>query len=106
MPGLHPPSSYSTYRPKYDDYQEDEDYPLPPSAPYSRASSVLPPDAPSFYFANTTDSTYFVAEGDSMARHIEIQPSSEQIEELKNLYIINSHPSAEEREILAERIGM
>lgn len=102
MPTQFPPSSYPSYRTKYDDYQDD-DYPPPPSAPYSRASSVLPSDIPSFYYPNTTDPTYFMPEGDSITHY---QPSPAQIEELKSLYMINPHPSAEERQVLAERIGM
>lgn len=41
-----------------------------------------------------------------MTRHPQLEPSIEQIEDLKRFYIINPHPSAEERQVLAERIGM
>ncbi|KAF5352698.1 hypothetical protein D9756_005852 [Leucocoprinus leucothites] len=104
MPGQYPPVSYPPHRSEYDDYP-DEEYPPPPSAPYSRASSVMPPDLPPFYYTNNVDSSYYMSESDA-ARRIRLRPSSDQIEELKRLYNINPHPTAEERQALAERIGM
>jgi hypothetical protein len=104
MPPQHPPPSYASHRPEFDGYP-DEEYPPPPSAPYSRASSVLPSDLPPFYYTNNFDSSYYMAEGDA-ARRMRLPPSPDQTEELKRLYIINPHPTAEERQALAERIGM
>lgn len=105
MPSHYPPSSYPSHRPEYDDYH-DEDYPPPSSAPYSRASSVLPTEPPSFYYTNNMESAYLTAETDSASRRMRMRPSPEQHEELRRLYNINPHPSAEERQALADRIGM
>ncbi|TFK26803.1 hypothetical protein FA15DRAFT_654141 [Coprinopsis marcescibilis] len=42
----------------------------------------------------------------NMPKKMRMRPSSEQTEHLKRLYNINPHPSAEERQALADRIGM
>jgi hypothetical protein len=90
---------------EYDDFP-DEDYPPPTSATYSRASSVLPPELSPYYHPNHTDSpSYYVIEGDTDL-HMRLRPSPDQIEELRKLYTISSRPTAEERQALAERIGM
>ncbi|KAF9451394.1 homeobox-domain-containing protein, partial [Macrolepiota fuliginosa MF-IS2] len=104
MPGHFTPSPFAPHRPDYDDYP-DEDYPPPPSAPYSRASSVLPSEPPSFYYTNNTEPAYFMTEGDS-ARRMRMRPSSDQTEELKRLYLLSPHPSAEDRQAIADRLGM
>ncbi|KAF7784183.1 transcriptional regulator family: Homeodomain [Agaricus bisporus var. burnettii] len=102
MPPQYSPVSYPPRRLDYDDYVDD-DYP-PPSDSYSRASSVLPPDTSPFYL-NNAELSYYMTDSDA-ARRMRLRPSPDQIEELRKLYAINPHPSAEERQVIAERIGM
>lgn len=102
MPPQYSPVSYPPRRLDYDDYADD-DYP-PPSDSYSRASSVLPPDTSPFY-TNSAELSYYMTDSDA-ARRMRLRPSPDQIEELRKLYAINPHPSAEERQVIAERIGM
>jgi hypothetical protein len=46
-----------------------------------------------------------MADSDAAYR-MRMRPSQDQTDELKNLYAVNPHPSAEERQAIAERIGM
>ena len=41
-----------------------------------------------------------------MNRKMRIRPTAEQTEELKRLYNLNPNPTSEERQALADRIGM
>jgi hypothetical protein len=41
-----------------------------------------------------------------MSRKMRMRPTAEQTEELKKLYHLTPHPTSEERQALAERIGM
>jgi Homeodomain len=41
-----------------------------------------------------------------MPRRMRVRPTAEQTDELKKLYHINPHPTTDQRQLLAERIGM
>lgn len=41
-----------------------------------------------------------------MPRRMRMRPSPEQTEELRRVYNVNPHPTTDERQALAERIGM
>jgi hypothetical protein len=60
---------------------------------------------PTFYNAGHPDTISF-EEQDSMNRRSRIRPSPEQVEQLKNLFNITPLPSTEEKQALADRIGM
>jgi hypothetical protein len=105
MPSQYSPAPYPPRSLDYDDYADDDYPPPPPSDSYSRASSVLPPDISPFYYPNNAESPYYMTDSDA-ARRMRLRPSQDQTEELKKLYTINPHPGAEERQAVAERIGM
>jgi hypothetical protein len=63
------------------------------------------------FFAANPDLSYFGSSRDSpdptnMSRKMRMRPTAEQTEELKKLYNITPHPTSEDRQALAERIGM
>ncbi|KAG6879443.1 hypothetical protein C0992_002574 [Termitomyces sp. T32_za158] len=77
----------------YDDYWFDDEY--LPLDDYSRAD-----------YAGYSDYSHFTSETDSMPRRLRIRPSVEQTDELRKLYNLTPHPTADQRQFLAERIGM
>ncbi|KAG6878306.1 hypothetical protein C0993_008903 [Termitomyces sp. T159_Od127] len=79
--------------PDYDDYWFDDEY--LPLDEYSRAD-----------YAGYLDYSHFTSETDPMPRKLRIRPSAEQTDELRKLYNITPHPTADQRQFLAERIGM
>ncbi|KAI3622398.1 distal-less homeobox 3 [Moniliophthora roreri] len=80
----------------YDDIYPPYDYPSQHSNPPGRSQSQ----------SANSDYPQFLAENDSMPRRMRVRPSIEQTEELKKLFSINPHPSTEQRQSLADRIGM
>ncbi|KAE9409200.1 hypothetical protein BT96DRAFT_953601 [Gymnopus androsaceus JB14] len=82
------PSS-SSLRPADLDELEEEEHPSPHSD-----SAFYNPEATSF------------EDQDSMNRRSRMRPSPEQVEQLKILFNTNSLPSTEEKQALADRIGM
>ncbi|KAF9015741.1 hypothetical protein BDQ17DRAFT_1418780 [Cyathus striatus] len=86
-----------------DDYQ-DEDYTA--DIHMSHLSSSLQHDIMSAYPGNV-DHTHFLMENDAMMpRRMRMRPTVEQTDELRKLYNLNPHPTAEQRQALAEQIGM
>lgn len=104
-----PPTSHKTnpYRPVFDDFHDDEYSPI--DIYHSRPTSTAPPDhshpLASFYAGNP-DHSHFLSETESMPRRMRVRPTAEQTDELKKLYNINPHPTTDQRQLLAERIGM
>ncbi|KAF9469700.1 hypothetical protein BDZ94DRAFT_1243057 [Collybia nuda] len=101
-----PSTSNSTPRhhPDFDDFQ-DEDY-SPIDNSYSRSTSIAPDHRPlSTFYAGNPDHTHFLVE-DTMPRRMRMRPTTEQTEELRKLYNVNPHPTTDQRQLLAERIGM
>ncbi|KAG6901863.1 hypothetical protein C0995_007089 [Termitomyces sp. Mi166 len=84
--------NWNCHRFDYDDYYLDDDY--LPVDDYSRAD-----------YAGYSDYS-FTSETDSMPRRLRIRPSAEQTDELRKLYNITPHPTTDQRQLLAERIGM
>ncbi|KAG6814008.1 hypothetical protein H0H92_004501 [Tricholoma furcatifolium] len=84
---------------EFDDYYYDDDY--LPLDDVSRANSLVPPDYPGY-----SDYSHFPSETDSMPRRMRMRPSIEQTDELRKLYNITPHPTSDQRQHLAERIGM
>ncbi|KAG6842401.1 hypothetical protein C0991_007531 [Blastosporella zonata] len=82
---------------EFDDYYYDDDY-IPDD--YSRATSVVPD------YASRQDHSHFTSETDSMPRRMRIRPSPEQTDELRKLFNLTPHPTTDQRQHLAERIGM
>jgi DNA-binding transcriptional regulator YdaS (Cro superfamily) len=74
-----------------------------PSNSNSSSSSLRPLDLDEF--DSQLDSSFF-DDQDSMSRRSRIRPSPEQVEQLKNLFNANALPSTEEKQALADRIGM
>jgi hypothetical protein len=72
----------------------------------SRSASVVPSDYPSSFYAGHSDQAHFYTDSDSMPRKMRMRPSSEQTEELRNLYNINPHPTSEQRQALSATTGM
>ncbi|KAF5374916.1 hypothetical protein D9758_000549 [Tetrapyrgos nigripes] len=60
----------------------------------------------STFYPGNPEHTQFLNESDNVPRRIRIRPTNEQIEELRKLFNITHHPSTEQRQALAERIGM
>ncbi|KAF8079049.1 homeodomain transcription factor [Lyophyllum atratum] len=91
---------------EFDDYH-DEDY-SPFDSYTSRATSIVPPDhfTPHSFYSGNPDLSHFPSESDSMPRRMRMRPSTEQTEELRKLYNITPHPTTDQRQHLAERIGM
>ncbi|KAJ3936163.1 MAG: homeodomain transcription factor [Lentinula lateritia] len=90
-------SNSSLRRPDLDEFEEDLDFQSPP----------LPDNGPiglPFYGGNTENAHF--EEQDNMQRRSRMRPSLEQVEQLKNLFNINPLPSTEEKQALADRIGM
>ncbi|KAG6846080.1 hypothetical protein H0H87_006444 [Tephrocybe sp. NHM501043] len=93
-------ASTSNYPPReYDDIYFDDDY--LPLDDYSRATSIVPPD-----YTGYPDYSQFTSETDSMPRRMRMRPSAEQADELRKLYNLTPHPTTDQRQHLAERIGM
>jgi len=102
-PILHPPPPEFHPQSDLDDIHDDE-YSV--DVHQSRATSVVPSDYPSPFYAAHPDQAHFYAESDSMPRRMRMRPSSEQTEELRKLYNINPHPTTEQRQALSATIGM
>ncbi|KAG6851353.1 hypothetical protein H0H93_005751 [Arthromyces matolae] len=98
-PATSPSNSTHRHLPDYDDYYFNDDY--IPTDNYSRATSVVHSDYPIY-----PDYSHFAPETDSMPRRMRMRPSTEQIDELKKLYNTTPHPTTDQRQLLAERIGM
>ncbi|KAG5718697.1 Zinc finger homeobox protein 3 [Termitomyces sp. T112] len=86
-------NNFNRHPSDYDDYYYDDDY--LPLDEFSRA------DYPGY-----SDYSHFTSETDSMPRRLRIRPSPEQTDELRKLYNITPHPTTDQRQLLAERIGM
>ncbi|GLB35748.1 putative homeobox KN domain containing protein [Lyophyllum shimeji] len=89
-----------------DDYHDDDYSPIDKYA--SRATSIVPSDhfTPHSFDSGNPDHFHFPSESDSMPRRMRMRPSAEQTEELRKLYNITPHPTTDQRQHLAERIGM
>ncbi|THV06607.1 homeobox-domain-containing protein [Dendrothele bispora CBS 962.96] len=88
----------------YDDDYSSIDYQNP-----VRSHSPVPSSngrSWSTFYSGNLEPTQFLTENDNVPRRIRIRPTGEQIEELRKLFSITHHPSAEQRQALAERIGM
>jgi len=88
----------------YDDGYSSVDYQNP-----LRSHSPAPSSngrAWSTFYSGNLEHAQFLTENDSVPRRIRIRPTSEQIEELRKLFNITHHPSNEQRQALADRIGM
>jgi len=94
VPVHYQPTSYPPHRPAFEDYP-DENY----SVPYSRASPAIAADFPPF------EQPHHMSES-NVARYMRLRPSSDQVDQLQRLYSINPFPSNEDKEALAQRIGM
>ncbi|KAK7058557.1 hypothetical protein VNI00_002193 [Paramarasmius palmivorus] len=94
-PNSHPSSQSHSDPDTYDD--------IYPPYEYSQSSNPL---GWSQSQSNNSDYPHFLTENDSMPRRMRVRPSAEQTEELKKLFNINPHPSTEQRQSLADRIGM
>ncbi|KIM47568.1 hypothetical protein M413DRAFT_62953 [Hebeloma cylindrosporum] len=105
-PILHPPPpTLPEFHPQPDlDDIHDDEYSV--DVHHSRATSAVPSDYPSSFYATHPDQGHFYAESDSMPRRMRMRPSSEQTEELRKLYNINPHPTTEQRQVLSANIGM
>ncbi|KAG6911360.1 hypothetical protein DXG01_001031 [Tephrocybe rancida] len=105
VPPVMPSSAASTsnnptrHPSEFDDYYFEDDY--LPLDDYSRATSIVPSE-----YAGHPDYSHFTSETDSMPRRMRIRPSAEQTDELRQLYNITPHPTTDQRQHLAERIGM
>ncbi|RDB28863.1 Homeobox protein 10 [Hypsizygus marmoreus] len=102
-------SSHSSTRhpSEFDDYHDDDYSPI--DYQHSRSTSSVPPDHSqplSSFYAGNPDHTHFLSETDSMPRRMRMRPTAEQTEELRKLYNVNPHPTTDQRQLLAERIGM
>ncbi|KAF5385270.1 hypothetical protein D9615_001159 [Tricholomella constricta] len=92
---------------EFDDYHDDDYSPI--DHHLSRATSIAPSDLPqthSSFYAGNPDHSHFPSESDSMPRRMRMRPSAEQTEELRKLYNLTPHPTTDQRQLLAERIGM
>ncbi|KAJ3721904.1 hypothetical protein C8R42DRAFT_696405 [Lentinula raphanica] len=99
-PSINSLSSSSTpsfRRPDLDEPDEDID-PQPPT--FNDNTRIGSP----FYVGNTENPHF--DDQDNMQRRSRMRPSPEQVEQLKNLFNINPLPSTEEKQALADRIGM
>ncbi|KAG5645355.1 hypothetical protein DXG03_006417 [Asterophora parasitica] len=97
--GIHPS--------EFDDYLDDDYSPI--ELHPSRATSIAPQDLPqthSSFYAGNPDHSHLASESDSMPRRMRMRPSVEQTDELRKLYNFTPHPTTEQRQLLAERIGM
>ena len=102
---LHPPPTLPEFHSQSDlDDIPDDEYSV--DVHHSRATSVVPSDYPSSFYAAHSDQAHFYAESDSMPRRMRMRPSSDQTEELRKLYNINPHPTTEQRQALSATIGM
>jgi hypothetical protein len=102
----HPHSPVHFSRPSdMDDYHDDDGLYL--DIHHSRSGSVVPSDYPSGYYAvGNPEHSHFYHDSDSTHRRMRMRPSSDQAEELRKLYNINPHPTAEQRQALSATIGM
>lgn len=111
VPVVPPTSSNSSSTPPSSLPTETEDFPdddLPLDG-YSRSDSMPGPDGArswSSFYAGNPDHQHFLTESDNMPRRMRMRPSPEQTHQLRKLYNSNPHPSTEQRQALAERIGM
>ena len=90
-----------------DEFQDDEFSPI--DIYHSRPTSAVPPDHSrplSTFNAGNPDYPHFLSETESMPRRMRVRPTAEQTDELKKLYNINPHPTTDQRQLLADRIGM
>ncbi|KAJ4002185.1 homeodomain transcription factor [Lentinula boryana] len=94
---LTPPSTSSFRRNDLDELDEEIDAQSPPLLDNGRMGSP-------FYTGNMENAHF--EEQDNMQRRSRIRPSPEQVEQLKNLFNANPLPSTEEKQALADRIGM
>lgn len=101
-----PSTSNSTPRhhTDFDDFHDDDYSPI--DNLHSRSTSTAPDHRPlSTFYAGNPDHTHFLVE-DTMPRRMRMRPTTKQTEELRKLYIVNPHPTTDQRQLLAERIGM
>ncbi|KAG7099779.1 hypothetical protein E1B28_001591 [Marasmius oreades] len=98
-PPNHPGSNIAS-----EEYFEDDHY-LPIDHPQRSLQSPNP--VPGWSQAHTfgSDHTQDLSDNDP-ARRMRVRPTPEQTEELKKLFNIIAHPSTEQRQGLADRIGM
>ncbi|KAK2461474.1 hypothetical protein APHAL10511_005937 [Amanita phalloides] len=90
---------------EFDDYHDDEISSL--DLNQSRfVPDLAQQNHPSAYISGNGDVPRFMTDADFIPRRIRAHPSQEQIDELKNIYNANPHPSAELRQALSERLGM
>ncbi|KAJ2918354.1 hypothetical protein MD484_g2063, partial [Candolleomyces efflorescens] len=111
-----PPSAATTPGDIHPDLEEDEQQHsvtspghYSPSQKVSQSSEISLASNSSSFFANPDlhfGSLSDSADPLSMSRKMRMRPTAEQTEELKKLYHLTPHPTSEERQALAERIGM
>ncbi|KAJ4485660.1 homeodomain transcription factor [Lentinula aciculospora] len=90
-------STSSFRRPDYDEFDEDIDFQSSSHPDNGRIGSP-------FYTGNM-ENTHF-EDQENVHRRSRMRPSSEQVEQLKNLFNVNPLPTTEDKQALADRIGM
>lgn len=84
--------------PDIDQFEDDgDDYSPADSATTQPSQSDLP---------TSSDPTQFLSEPESMSQGTRLRPSSDQIDELRKRYGLNPHPTTDERQAMADSIGM
>ncbi|KAF9270765.1 homeobox-domain-containing protein [Marasmius fiardii PR-910] len=87
-----------------EDYFEDDHYP-PIDYPHSSLQSSNPALGWSQLHGASPDHVQSLSDNDP-SRRMRVRPTPDQTEELKAFFNIVAHPSAEQRQALADRIGM
>ncbi|KAF9010309.1 homeobox-domain-containing protein [Hymenopellis radicata] len=96
----HSSSTSSTPRPSESGDYPDDDYP-------DSHQHHLPDDSHSWPSYQTADPEHnLLSETESMARRLRLRPSAEQKEALRKAYVENPNPSSDQRQALADSVGM
>ncbi|KAL0571976.1 hypothetical protein V5O48_009978 [Marasmius crinis-equi] len=99
LPPNHPAMNH------HEEYFEDDHYPLIDLAQRPSLQSSNPALGWSQFYGSSPDHAQILTDNEA-ARRMRIRPSPEQTEELRKLFQVAAHPSTEQRQALADRIGM
>ncbi|KAJ7487621.1 homeodomain transcription factor [Mycena galericulata] len=80
------------------DHLEDDAIDSPAESATKQSFQSDPPDP--------SDATQSLSPSENMPQRMRLRPSADQVAELQKTYVLNTHPTTDERQVLADSIGM